>query len=75
MGWLLSPQYGQVIQVSKYFVLTASIIEAVKTKYLIIAHNMDVKYQFAGSTLTRKCNISHWFSCDADGQAGWWLEV
>ena len=39
MGRHLSPQYSQVIQVSKYFVLTASIV-----------HNMDVKYQFAGST-------------------------
>ena len=37
MGRHLSPQYGQVIQVSKYFVLKASIV-----------HNMDVN-QFAGS--------------------------
>ena len=40
MGRHLSPQYGQVIQVSKYFVLTTS----------FIVHNMDVKYQFAGSS-------------------------
>ena len=62
MGRHLSPRYGHVILVSEYPVLTA-----------VNNHNMDVQYQVAGglqvSQQGRKCDISHWFPCGADGRA------
>ena len=56
MGRLLSPQYGHVILVSRYPVLTA----------IKINQNMDGQYQVAGFHKTRK--IEHWFTCVADGR-------
>ena len=53
MGRCLNPQYGHVILVSGYPVLTA-------------VNNMDVQYQVAAPNLASKYDISHWCPCGAD---------
>ena len=59
-----SPQYGQVILVSEYPVLTA-----VNWSQYFCA--IFVQYQFFFSPkLARKCGIEHWFPCGSEGRAG-----
>ena len=64
MGRHLSPQYGQVILVSGYPVLTA-----VNWSQHWCA--ICVQYQsYCAPRLARKCEIEHWLPCGADGRAG-----
>ena len=64
MGRHLSPQYGQVILVSGYPVLTA-------VNWSQHWCTICVQYQSSCATkLARKWEIEHWFSCGADIQVG-----